>query len=411
MFENPANGYKVKVDSFSAFVWTTIFGPFYFLFRGNTLHFFLSLLFSLSAIGWFIYPFFAASILRRMYYERGYRVVEERPTGLKAPLIVAILFVSFIVFLIWIIVGRGTSPTSRSQATSRHQWRPGSAPPSAPPASSVQQASPEDVGSEPTVARAEPVEPPIVRPAGSQSPSATQPSSNQSARLSANQIDSWNLAQLQYAIDAIYARYGTEFPKRDTQAWAEHQPWYHRIPGRTPDIADQYMTAEDRFNIEILAARRNALRSTRIPATEKGHVTSASTPLPPDTTADTDAERKLRLAAARYVESATSSSPEDELDYYANEVAYYDEGIKSKDQIRADILSKRKKWPFRTFHVTRIIRADYDAEHDRGSVTLQYTYSVEDGQQRKSGQAESTIEMRNVSTGPKVIAVTEQKTR
>jgi hypothetical protein len=91
VFENPANGYRVKVDTFTAWLWTSIFGPFFFLFRGNILHFFLWFLVGgISAgAGIFIYPFFAANILRRTYYERGYRVVEQRPTDGKTFLLVA----------------------------------------------------------------------------------------------------------------------------------------------------------------------------------------------------------------------------------------------------------------------------------------------------------------------------------
>ena len=130
VFENPANGYRVKVDSFTAWLWTSIFGPFFFLFRGNTLHFFLWWLFALTGVGGFIYPFLAASILRRMYFERGYRVAEQRPTSLKVPLIVGILLVSFIALLILLTSGGPSSTSVYSQtAVPRQQHsRPSSLP-------------------------------------------------------------------------------------------------------------------------------------------------------------------------------------------------------------------------------------------------------------------------------------------
>jgi|GEM_PF-6247260 len=101
VFENPANGYKQEVDSVTSWLWTSIFGPFFFLFRGSTLHFFLWWLFAFTAIGPFIYPFFAASILRRMYYERGYRAVAQRPTSKAVVLSIAAVpvVVIFIIFV------------------------------------------------------------------------------------------------------------------------------------------------------------------------------------------------------------------------------------------------------------------------------------------------------------------------
>jgi hypothetical protein len=85
------------------------------------------------------------------------------------------------------------------------------------------------------------------------------PSGN-TKRLNANDISTWNLAEVQSAIDEIYARYGTEFPDKHVQAWADQQPLYHRIPGRTPEMAEALFTDDEKVNVEILAARRNALR-------------------------------------------------------------------------------------------------------------------------------------------------------
>ena len=82
-------------------------------------------------------------------------------------------------------------------------------------------------------------------------------------RLTADQIKSWDFEKVRLAINVIYALHGTEFPKQDIQAWANQKPWYRRIPGRTPEIAEQSFSADDRTNIEILAARRAALKERR----------------------------------------------------------------------------------------------------------------------------------------------------
>lgn len=117
VFENPHNGYRVTVDSVLAWLWTSIFGPFFFLFRGSTLHFFVWWLVAFTAVGPLLYPFFAASILRRMYYERGYRAVEQRPTSLATVAVVAAVFIVPILFFVFILsLGATSSHDSQSSA-------------------------------------------------------------------------------------------------------------------------------------------------------------------------------------------------------------------------------------------------------------------------------------------------------
>ena len=87
-------------------------------------------------------------------------------------------------------------------------------------------------------------------------------SANATGRLSADDVSKYDLQQVRDAINTIYGRYGVEFPKKQTQEWLERQSWYHRIQGRTPDMAEPMFTADEKANVEILAARRDALRSS-----------------------------------------------------------------------------------------------------------------------------------------------------
>lgn len=103
-FENPSNGYRVSVSDGSAFIWTLLFGGLYFLARGSTRHFIISwvLAFCTFGLSWLIYPFFAADALRKMYYERGYRLVETTVSGSSRPAnssssIIALLFLAAII--------------------------------------------------------------------------------------------------------------------------------------------------------------------------------------------------------------------------------------------------------------------------------------------------------------------------
>jgi hypothetical protein len=76
-FENPINQHRVSVDTLMAFLGCLFFGFIYFLFKGSYKHMLLNLVASFLTMGlaWLIYPFFAPSIIRNMYLEKGYKQV------------------------------------------------------------------------------------------------------------------------------------------------------------------------------------------------------------------------------------------------------------------------------------------------------------------------------------------------
>ena len=59
-----------------AFMWTFIFGSFYFLLKGVYKHAIISLALAVftGAMSWFIYPFFAKGIMTNYYLEKGYHL-------------------------------------------------------------------------------------------------------------------------------------------------------------------------------------------------------------------------------------------------------------------------------------------------------------------------------------------------
>jgi len=76
-FENPANGYRET--STRPWLWTALFGSFYFAIKGIWSHALISLvLFCLTlGVSSFIYPFFAREIVRKHYLKRGWKEIPE----------------------------------------------------------------------------------------------------------------------------------------------------------------------------------------------------------------------------------------------------------------------------------------------------------------------------------------------
>lgn len=73
-YTNPVNGHTVSYSTIGAFLGTLLFGFFYFAARGVWVHALLSLLAALFTAGlsWFVYPFFAPSVMGNYYMEKGW---------------------------------------------------------------------------------------------------------------------------------------------------------------------------------------------------------------------------------------------------------------------------------------------------------------------------------------------------
>lgn len=74
-------------------------------------------------------------------------------------------------------------------------------------------------------------------------------------------ISTWDAARLRHEINSIYASYGVDFTNAELRKWAENQPGYKCVPGRTFEDAEKLFTDTDRRNIELLATRRTQINS------------------------------------------------------------------------------------------------------------------------------------------------------
>jgi hypothetical protein len=121
------------------------------------------------------------------------------------------------------------------------------------------------------------------------------------------------------------------------------------------------------------------------------------------------AGRSLRAAAAKYIVAGNSPTLEGELGLYAERVDFYDEGVKTRDEIRAGIAKERQRWASRHYEFSSVVRTQYDPVKDIGSAIVRYSYDVSNGAKRRSGDAESLVVFGSVSNQPKVILVKEHK--
>lgn len=79
--------------------------------------------------------------------------------------------------------------------------------------------------------------------------------------LNPDLVATWDAARVRIEINAVYARYGVDFTNAELRKWAEKQPGYKRVTGRTFADAEALFTDTDRSNIELLATRRRQISS------------------------------------------------------------------------------------------------------------------------------------------------------
>ena len=73
-FRNPSNNYVESSGSAFTWLWCLLFGPLYFLVKGNIFHAILSFVLALFTLGisHLLYPFFVYGINRRRYLRDGW---------------------------------------------------------------------------------------------------------------------------------------------------------------------------------------------------------------------------------------------------------------------------------------------------------------------------------------------------
>ena len=77
--------------------------------------------------------------------------------------------------------------------------------------------------------------------------------------LRPDQVATWDAARVRTEINTIYASYGVDFTNAELRKWADRQPGYKCVQGRTFADAEAFFSDTVRSNIELLATRRGQI--------------------------------------------------------------------------------------------------------------------------------------------------------
>jgi hypothetical protein len=131
------------------------------------------------------------------------------------------------------------------------------------------------------------------------------------------------------------------------------------------------------------------------------------TSAPPATASDISEER-LRDYVGAFVLAGLDPQVGAEAAFFADRVQYYNEGMKDREKIRADLKRYDSRWPGRKFWVA----GDITVEHQSGNrvqVTFPLRYELRNGAKRLSGKVDKTLILEPAGYSLAIVAVTERK--
>jgi hypothetical protein len=145
---------------------------------------------------------------------------------------------------------------------------------------------------------------------------------------------------------------------------------------------------------------------------------SADTPKPasvlPATASDTDASSQkfspegLRDYVAAFVLAGLDKNVGAEVEFFADRVEYYDEGVKNREKIREDLKRYDDRWPERHFWVAGAINIEPQSEN-RVRVTFPLGFKLRNGGKQSSGKTNKTLVLEPAGDDLQIVAVNERK--
>jgi peptidoglycan hydrolase-like protein with peptidoglycan-binding domain len=147
-------------------------------------------------------------------------------------------------------------------------------------------------------------------------------------------------------------------------------------------------------------ARPQATPPTAVPAPEQ----------PPDSDYQTFtlSRERLRDYVGAFVLAGLDAQVGAELEFFADRVNYYGEGVVSRDKIRRDLLSYNEKWPQRRFWLAGDVQVEPQPD-SRIRVTFPLRYELRNGGKRASGKIRKTLLLEVTVDDLQIVSVNERK--
>ena len=121
-------------------------------------------------------------------------------------------------------------------------------------------------------------------------------------------------------------------------------------------------------------------------------------------------QERLRDYVGAFVLAGLDPRVGAELEFFADEVRYYDQGTLSRDKIRADLQRYNERWPQRRFWLSGDIVVEPQPD-SRIRVTFPLRYQLRNGSRLSAGEIRKTLLLEVVGEDLEIVAVSERKIR
>jgi hypothetical protein len=118
-------------------------------------------------------------------------------------------------------------------------------------------------------------------------------------------------------------------------------------------------------------------------------------------------EERLRDYVGAFVLAGLDPNVAAEADFFADRVQYYDQGMKDREKIRADLKRYDSRWPGRKFWLAGDISVEPRSD-ERVRVTFPLRYELRNGAKHASGKVAKTLVLEQAGDDLQIVAVSER---
>jgi hypothetical protein len=137
---------------------------------------------------------------------------------------------------------------------------------------------------------------------------------------------------------------------------------------------------------------------------------------PPAIASDTGASspefspERLRDYVAAFVLAGLDRNVGAEVEFFADRVEYYDQGMMEREKIREDLKGYDERWPERHFWITGTINIEPQNDN-RVRVTFPLGFKLRNANRIVTGKVDKTLVLEPVGDDLQIIAVNERKAK
>ena len=170
---------------------------------------------------------------------------------------------------------------------------------------------------------------------------------------------------------------------------------------------------------DVTVLRSDAARPAPPPAEADAAAALAEAPTPAPPPAATGmihrpSVEQAREFVARYLAAGEKNDPATEMGFYAERVAYYDDGTVDQAYIARDVGRYDKRWPERRFTLLDPVElsAAPDGDPDKFVVNFRYTFNVKNSRYAVGGKTDNVWTISGHDPGGwKIVSMKEQRVR